>query len=137
MSNRLRKDIDEEELEAKLQAEMPAEELPENFFTLMFTKGIISTDAATRALPFVLYLAFLAMIYIGNRHFAEKNIREIDKLDKEVKELNWDYKTAKAELAFKSTRGEVSQRADSLGLKETLEPPQKLTVTLDKDEHQN
>ena len=132
MSNRLRKDIDDEEQRHPQQPERPVEELPDNFFTQMFTKGIISTDAVTRALPFMLYLAFLAMIYIGNRHFAEKNIREIDKLDKEVKELNWDYKTAKAELAFKSTRGEVVKRVDSLGLKETLTPPQKLTVTEDK-----
>jgi hypothetical protein len=59
---------------------------------------------------------------------AEKNIREIDKLNKEVKALSWDYKSTKAELAFKSTLSEVKLRADSLGLKEAKEPPQKITV---------
>ena len=107
-------------------------EIPDNFFTQLFTKGIISTDTATKALPFILYLAFLGMLYIANMHLAEKNIRLIDKLGKEVKELNWDYKTTKAELAFKSTLSEVEKRADTLGIKASVQPPQKLTIEEDK-----
>ena len=70
-----------------------------------------------RVLPFVLFLAFLGMIYIANRHLAEKNIRDIDKISKEVKELSWDFKSTKAELAFKSTLTEVAKRTDTLGCK--------------------
>jgi hypothetical protein len=73
-------------------------------------------------------MAFIGMVYIGNRHFAEKNIRDIDKLTKEVKELNWDYKVAKAELAFKSTLTEVAKRVDTLGVRESIQPAQKLIV---------
>jgi len=51
----------------------------------------------------------------------------------EVKELSWDYKTSKADLAFKSTLSEVAKRADTLGVKESIEPPQKLKE--DKNEH--
>jgi hypothetical protein len=35
------------------------------------------------------------MVYIGNRHLAENNMRDIDKITKEVKELSWDYKSTK------------------------------------------
>ena len=97
-----------------------------------FTKGFITTDDATKALPFVLYVALLGMIYIGNRHLAEKNIRDIDKLTKEVKELSWDYKSTKADLAFKSTLTEVEKRADTLGIKTSMQPPQKITVKEDE-----
>jgi len=127
MSNRLRTEIQEEEANEVVE-ESPKQEFPENWFTTFLSKGVISTETATSALPFVLFLAFLGMIYIGNMHMAEKNIRDIDKLSKEVKELSWDYKTTKADLAYKSTLTEVIKRADTLGLKEPITPPQKIIV---------
>ena len=130
MSNRLRTEIQEEEANEVVE-ESPKQEIPENWFTTFLSKGVISTETATSALPFVLFLAFLGMIYIGNMHMAEKNIRDIDKLSKEVKELSWDYKTTKADLAYKSTLTEVIKRADTLGLKEPTTPPQKIVVKED------
>ena len=133
MTNRLRTEIEKEQEEVVV--EKPAtKELPENFLTNLLTKGFITTDEATRALPFVLFIAFLGMIYIGNRHLAEKTIRDIDDITKEVKERGWDYKTAKAEMAFKSTLTEVAKRADTLGVRQSVEPPQKITV---KEEEQD
>lgn len=137
MSNRLRAEILEElepEKELIVEEKLPAGKIPDNFFTLFFKKGVVSTEAATQMLPFIFFVAFLAMVYIANRHMAENNIRDIDKLSKQVKELSWDYKTTKAELAYKSTLSEVTKKTDTLGLKTSVEPPQKLTVT-EEDEH--
>ena len=135
--NRLRAEIqEEEEAEKKLIVEeRPVKEIPDNFFTQFLTKGFVTAEEATRALPFVLYVAFLGMIYIGNRHLAENTIRDIDKYSKQRKELSWGYKSSKAELAFKSTLSEVqtSVNADSLQLKESLQPPQKIA---DKEDGQ-
>ena len=131
MTNRLRTEIQEEELEDEklIVEEKPLKkEIPDNFFTQFLKNGVITTDDATRALPFVFYVAFLGMLYIGNRHMSENNIRDIDKISKEVKELSWEYKSSKADLAFKSTLTEVAKRADTLGIKEPSQPPQKITV---------
>ena len=129
MSNRLRAEIAEEEEEKELVVEKKApKEFSENYFTQLFSKGFMSTESATKALPFILYVAFLGMLYIANRHLSEKNLRTIDKLTKEVKELNWDYKSTKADLAYKSTLTEVAKRVDTLGIKVSVEPPQKLTI---------
>jgi hypothetical protein len=129
MTNRLRTEIQDDEAEENLIVEeKPAKEIPDNFFTQLFSRGFISTEKATSALPFIMYLALLGMIYIGNMHLAEKTIRDIDNITKEVKERGWDYKTAKAEMAFKSTLTEVAKRADTLGVRQSVEPPQKITV---------
>ncbi len=129
MSNRLRSEIQDEELESELIVEeKTVKEIPDNFLTKFLTKGFITTDDATRALPFILFLALLGMIYIGNRHLAEKNIRDIDKITKEVQELGWDYKVTKADLAYKSTLTEVAKRVDTLGIKESVQPAQKITI---------
>ncbi len=135
MTNRLRTDIPEEAVESELIVEeKPVKEIPENFLTKFLTKGFVTTDEATRALPFVLFLALLGMVYIGNRHLAEKNIRDIDKLSKEVHELTWEYKVTKADLAFKSTLSEVAKRADTLGIRESIQPAQKITIKEDSAE---
>lgn len=131
MANRLRTELEEEVREIEIQPELKESkaELPKNFFTTLLTDGVISKEAATEMMPFVIFLAVLAMVYIANRHFAEKNIRGIDKLNKEVKELSWDYKTLKADLMLKSTQTEVAKQVDTLGLKEPIEPPKKIVVT--------
>ena len=136
MTNRLRTEIQEEEIaeEKLIVEEKPVKEIPDNFIMQFFNKGAISTDDATRALPFILYIAFLGMLYIANRHLSEKNIRDIDKISKEVKELSWEYKSSKADLAFKSTLTEVAKRADTLGIKTAEQPPQKITVKEDAQE---
>jgi hypothetical protein len=136
MTNRLRAEIQEEEAEKELVVEEkePAKEISENALWQLFKKNF-NSEKATSALPFVLFLALLGMIYIGNMHLAEKTIRDIDKVGKEAKELSWDYKTSKADLAYKSTLSEVAKRADTLGIKESIEPPQKLKSEEAKDEH--
>lgn len=129
MANRFREDIEEEEEESGPEPELKQKaELPKNFFTTFLTEGFVSKESATQLMPFIIFLAMLAMVYIANRHFAEKNIREISKLTVEVKELSWDFKTLKADLMLKSTQSEVAKQVDTLGLKEPIEPPTKIVI---------
>jgi hypothetical protein len=130
MSNRFRTEIEEEAEQELVVEEKPERGIPDNFLTQFLKNGVISTDDATRALPFIFYIAFLCMVYIGLRHVSDNNIRDIDKVGKEVKELSWEYKSSKAELAFKSTLSEVTKRAeaDSLGVRSSEQPPQKIIV---------
>ena len=99
------------------------------FFKRLFTDGGVSKEAATEMLPFLLYISFLCMLYIANSHMAMKNIRSIDKLNKEVKELSWEYKSLKADLMFKSKLTEVAKKVDTLGIKELTEPPKKIMIS--------
>jgi len=98
------------------------------FFKKLFTEGVVTKEAATDMLPFLIFLSVLCMLYIANSHMAVKNIRKIDKLNKEVKELSWEYKSLKADLMFKSKLTEVAKKVDTLGIKELTEPPKKIVV---------
>lgn len=138
MSNRFRAKSTEQEEEVYEPVEQEVEESKKksvganNFFLTLFREGVVSKEAASDMVPFVVFLVFLGMLYIANRHFAENNIRQIDKLSKEVKELGWDFKTLKANLMLKSTQTEVAKRVDTMGLKEPVAPPKKIMV--DKSE---
>lgn len=98
------------------------------FFKTFFTEGVVSKEAATQMLPFLLFLGLLTMVYIANSHMAISNVRKIDKLNKEVKELSWEYKSLKADLMFKSKLTEVAKIVDTLGIKELTEPPKKIII---------
>jgi hypothetical protein len=138
MNNQFREEIEEEELPEepviKLKPKKEREgDSPNLFFKKLFTEGVVSKESATEMLPFLIFLALLTMLYIANSHMAVKNIRDIDKLNKEVKELSWEYKSLKADLMFKSKLTEVAKKVDTLGIKELTEPPKKIIVS--SDEH--
>jgi hypothetical protein len=129
VSNRFRDELKEEEEEKGPEPELKQKaELPKNFLVTFLTEGVVTKETATQMMPFVIFLAMLGMVYIANRHFAEKTVREIDKLNKEVKELSWDFKTLKADLMLKSTQTEVAKQVDTLGLMEPVEPPKKIVI---------
>jgi len=143
MNNQFRgEDIEDEvelpEEEPVIHLKKPKKEKkePENanlFFKKLFVDGVVTKEAATAMLPFLIFLSLLTMLYIANSHMAVKNIRDIDKLNKEVKELSWEYKSLKADLMFKSKLTEVAKKVDTLGIKELTEPPKKIIIS--NDEH--
>jgi len=134
--NRFREKIEEElaEEDSVEQQEEPKLKEPKKdgnatiFFKKLFTEGAVSKETATDILPYLLFLCVLGMIYIANSHMAVKNIRDIDRLSKEVKESSWEYKSLKADLMFKSKMTEVAKKVDTLGLEELIEPPKKIIV---------
>lgn len=77
-----------------------------------------------------MFLAFLTVIYIYNGHYSDKIIKDITKTSKEVKELQYEYKTIKSEVMFRSKQSELAKAVEPLGLKELAEPPFVLTDTL-------
>lgn len=84
---------------------------------------IFSYRWITRNIPFFLFLAGLAVVYIYNGHYADKTIRSINKVSKELKELHHEYKTLKSEVMFRSKQSELAKAVDTLGLKELTVPP--------------
>ena len=131
MNNRFREHIEDEpemEEEIELKVKKSAPESENLFFKKLFAEGVVSKEAATQILPYIIFLSMLCMLYIANSHMAIKNIRKIDQLNKEVKELSWEYKSLKADLMFKSKLTEVAKKVDTLGIKELTEPPKKILV---------
>lgn len=134
--NRFREKIEEELAEEELlePQEEPKIKEPKKegsataFFRKLFVDGAVSKETATDMLPYLIFLCVLGMVYIANSHMAVKNIRDIDRISKEVKELSWEYKSLKADLMFKSKMTEVAKKVDTLGLKELIEPPKKIVV---------
>lgn len=80
-------------------------------------------------IPFFLFLAGLAVLYIYNGHHADKLIRKIGTSEKNIKELEYEYKTVKSDVIFRSKASELVKAVEPLGLKEQKLPPVLLTVS--------
>jgi Bacteriodetes cell division protein (FtsL-like) len=80
-----------------------------------------------RNIGFFLFLAALAVLYIYNGHYADNISRDITRTDKEVKELQYEYKTLKSEVMFRSKQSELARAVAPFGLKELTLPPYTLT----------
>ncbi|MFP4089841.1 MAG: FtsL-like putative cell division protein [Cyclobacteriaceae bacterium] len=78
--------------------------------------------------PYVLYFTCLGLFYIGNNHYAEKNIRKINRLEEEVEDLRANYTTLKADYMYASKQSEVARRVKKMGLQESETPPFKIKV---------
>src|SRR5215203_6046386 len=86
-------------------------------------KRWLNYQSIVKQIPFFLFLALLAVIYIYNGHYADKTIRNINRTAKEVKELQHEYKTVKSEVMFRSKQSELAKAVEPLGLKELTVSP--------------
>ena len=72
---------------------------------------------------YVLFLGFLAIVYIANAHFSETGVRRIQQLQKEIKELKWEYTSIKSETMYKSLQSQMDASLESAGLNLDPEGP--------------
>ena len=89
-------------------------------------KRLLSYQWIVRNVSFFLFLAVLAVIYIYNGHYADKTARNINRVSKELKELQYEYKTLKSEVMFRSKQSELAKAVEPFGLKELVFPPMQL-----------
>ncbi len=99
-------------------------------FTL---KGIIDGSLLTirsvsKQIPYILFLVFMAIIYIANRNHAEKVIRQLTSLRTQVKDLRSEQITTASELMNLSRPSKVEKLIEERGLElsESKVPPYKI-----------
>lgn len=92
--------------------------------------NFLTNKSSLKQAPFVLFLTVVALFYIANSYYAERKIRQINKINNELKELRSEYITSKSKLMFVSKQSEVAKTAEEMGLpiKESTTPPGKIIV---------
>jgi len=90
--------------------------------------SILTRKSIVKQLPYILFLSFLALIYIGNRYHAEKIIRELDKMQNDVMDLRAESITSESDLMYISKQSEVARllREEHSSIKESVTPPVKI-----------
>lgn len=92
---------------------------------------VLTRELILGQLPFVLFLMFLALVYIANRYHSESIIRQINRVQNEIKDLRSEHISVSSDLMYLSKQSEVSRLASEkgLGLSEATRPPVKIIVS--------
>ena len=96
-------------------------------FHSLLNGSFLVGDKSAELLPFVFFLALLAVMLIANTYYAEKKVREIERMRSEVKELRTIYISNKSQLMHISNQSEIARRLHSQGFLESTVPPRLLT----------
>lgn len=78
---------------------------------------------------YLAWIIFLLVVYERLGYLSERNIREAQKLKKEVENSRAEYTSIKAEYMKKGKQSEIIEKVFADSLKEGLTPPKKLVVT--------
>jgi hypothetical protein len=92
--------------------------------------NFLAREYSIRQAPYVLFLALMTLLYISNNYYAESKIREISKINSELKELRSDYITTKSRLMFMTKQSEIAVMAEEMGIgiKPATIAPKKIIV---------
>ena len=95
---------------------------------------VFGSEQLIKHLPFVVFLVFLGLIYIGIGFSAEGSVRQINKDKSELKEMRSEYITIKSDLMYATKQSELIKILHQRGLtlEESFQPPKKIEITEDQ-----
>lgn len=92
--------------------------------------SFLSKETTLKNLPFIVFLSFLAICYIANGYYADDQVRKVNRLTNEIKELRTQYIVVKDSLVIKSKQTEVAKALaiKQTGIVQSVVPPKKIVV---------
>ncbi len=88
--------------------------------------SFLTIDRSPGLLPFLFFVAFIAIMLIANTYLAEKKARRVEGYRNEVTELRTIYISYKSELMYLSNQSEIARRLSNQGFVESTVPPRVL-----------
>ncbi len=92
--------------------------------------SFLSKETTINNFPFIFFLSFLAICYIANGYHADDQVRKVNSLINEIKELRTQYIVVKDSLVIKSKQTEVAKTlaVQQTGIVESVVPPKKIVI---------
>ncbi len=81
-----------------------------------------------RQMNYLLFLAAIAVVYIANNYYTEDIARNIDRINRSIKELHYEYIQSKSDVMHQSKQSELARKLQSVGLKESVDPVKKIII---------
>lgn len=97
--------------------------------------SFLSKETTVKNLPFIFFLSLLAVCYIAKGYYDDDQVRKLNRLTNEIKELRTQYIVVKDSLVIKSKQTEVAKALakQQTGIKESVVSPKKILVQIVKN----
>ncbi len=101
-----------------------------NPIAALLSGRLLTQDAVIKHLPYLLFMAFIGLIYIANGYLAESSVRKINRTQQEIKELRSEQISMKSELNNTIIESELMKiiQQRNMGLDESYDPPKKIVL---------
>ena len=97
----------------------------------MLDGTFLTKDKFRRAMPFLVFLLVLGILYISNIFHVERTKRQIDDLEEELRELRYEYISSRSKLMYESKPSEIVTKLKETGIGESMDPPRKVMISND------
>jgi hypothetical protein len=94
----------------------------------------LSTKKISGYMRFTLFLGAIGIAYVFNSHLADRQVREMERLETKVKDLKSNYHMRQSVLLAGTRYSEIELAADTVGLVAMSQPPYQLFVNLPEPE---
>jgi len=95
-------------------------------FTDVMGGEFLAYDWSRRQLNYIVFLAAVGVAYISNSYYAESIVRRIDDMNRELKELHYEYISSKSKVMNQGKQSVIIKKLENTGLKESVEPVRKI-----------
>jgi hypothetical protein len=126
--NRIREKKEQEAAKAAGSRGRPA---LSRFLLNILNGSFLTREQVLRNMPFLLFLAFLMLMHIGYGYYTERTVRELHRMDAELKEQRSEHVSIRARLDSTEQQSRVAADIAGLGLSESRVPPVKIPVGRD------
>lgn len=101
-----------------------------NPIAALLSGRLLTQDAVIKHLPFLLFVAFIGLVYIANGYLAESSVRKINRTQQQIKELRSEQISMKSELNNTIIESELMKiiQQRNMGLDESYDPPKKIIL---------
>ncbi len=130
--NKIRQPIAVSAAEPVPSVKSTGENAARTFIRVVNVFSYFDRRAVMSFMPYLFFLFLLALVYIGNSYYAEKTIRDIDRNERELKELRSEFITGRSELMYHSKMTAVAAAIRAREVKESTVAPRKIVVKSDK-----
>ena len=105
-----------------------------SFFNEYLGGDVFSKFSVGRQLPFVLYVAFLVMLYISNTYWAEDMRLDYKNKSKLLENRRVESVSLQAEITRLSRQSELNKVLKHKGIKESVVPVKRIIINKEKAE---
>jgi len=110
-------------VKSKKQEATKGKGIVDRLLSKVFDGEFLTKEVVMKQLPFIGFIGLLLIANIAWVYYFEGTAREIEKIKKEVGEMNSEYQTNMSELESKRRQTQVAKDVDQLGLKESEDAP--------------
>jgi hypothetical protein len=94
----------------------------------VFTGDVLSRENILRNLPFMFFLTFLVVVYIGYGYYTARTSKKLHQLETTKRELASDMINEQSNLNLVSMPSQIADSTERKGLRPSTSPPIKIKV---------